>query len=163
DQFGVGFGEEKKDESCPYYEVDEDIAIFFLPPAPALQNSLRYKERPGEHGQKKYRNEEPERLVTAVNFGQKTLKMFVDEEKLEKLRVAKGNQNKPWCCDEQKERYAGQKAHLLQKCPATADKKVEEDYPAGENQADEPLCQDCQCGKNIEQVVVITLASFIRS
>ena len=42
-------------------------------------------------------------MITSVGLGEKTLKMFVDEEEMEKFRVRQRNSNEPGCDDEEEQ------------------------------------------------------------
>ena len=96
-----------------------------------------------------------------VDSGGKALEVFMYEKETGEFGVSQGDQDEPGCADQEKEWYAGHKAHFFEYLPASGEEKVEEYDGAGEDDADQPLGEHCQGSEKIEEVVVEALARFI--
>src|SRR6185503_18405141 len=114
----------------------------------------RQEERPGQEEKQEYRQVPPERLVAMVHRGREPLQVLVDEEEPEEFGVLHAHRDEPGRRYRKEERTARPKRQPAEDSETPREEEVEPGDPRRKYDADEPLREHCEGGKEKEEVVV---------
>src|SRR5512143_3228254 len=151
-QLRTGGREEEKYQPRPEDEKQGVTVLMPLLPGggQAVLHRLDEEGAPGEQAQEHDGNEVPGWMIPAVHLGQVAEEVFLDDVKIEKLRVGPLGQEVPRRRDQQKQRKSRRKLHGLECAPFSQQDDPCPDDQGGAEDADEAFCQDRECGEDVE-------------
>ena len=89
-------------------------------------------------------------LVVEARFG-KALKVLVDEEVVQKARIALIHQHEPGQAHGQQQEHAGQRQQAPHSDPVALPDQPHKQHGPRQHNADQPLGEQAECGKQIGQ------------
>src|SRR6266436_9348236 len=104
DELGIRSGEKRQHHGAPQEQEPLRVEARRGGAGPGEPQRGKEADDPGQDSEEQHRDEVPERLVTIVFPGEKTLEMLVNEEKAEELRVGERNQYEPGRGNRQEQR-----------------------------------------------------------